>query len=118
MISTISHLGIGAGIIAVGAVGHELTHALVGRLLGGRVLDVDLVNLHVDMQMPSDITKRLMLLAPGIVGVALSPLLLWLWTSSSSLSIKGAVSIAWIVYTLNGGTNGELSLRETKQTAT
>jgi len=38
MISTISQLGIGAGIIAVGAVGHELTHAVVGKLLGGRVL--------------------------------------------------------------------------------
>ena len=115
---TIAQLSTGAAIIAAAAVGHELTHAVVGRLLGGRVLEVDLVNLHVDMQMPSDITNRLMLLAPGIVGVALSPLLLWLWTSSSSLWIKGAVTIAWLVYTLNGGTNGELTLRETKQTAT
>ena len=118
MISTISHLGIGAGIIAAGAVGHELTHAVTGRLLGGRVLDVDLVNLHVDMHMPSEIRNRLMLLSPGIVGLTLSPLLLWLWTSSASLLMKGAVTIAWVVYTLNGGTNGELSLRETKQTAT
>ncbi len=113
MISTISQLGIGAGIIAVGAVAHELTHAVVGKLLGGRVFDVDLVRLHVDIEMPTATRNNLMLLAPGIIGMALSPLLVWLWTSTVPLVIKGAVSVAWVVYTLNGGTDGELALRST-----
>jgi len=114
MISTAFQLGIGAGIIASGAFVHELTHAAAAKLLGGRVLNVDLIRLHVDIQMPTATRNRLMLLAPGIVGMGLSPLLVWLWMSRAPLVFKGAVSIAWVLYTLNGGTEGELSLRNTK----
>lgn len=90
---------------------HELTHAAAVKLLGGEVVDVDLVELHTDYRFdpPAPVRERLVLLAPGLVGLASAPLLALLWRGPmTAWTAIGAV--AWVIYTLNGGTNGELRL--------
>jgi len=114
LVGSIFEIGVGVGIIVAAAYAHELTHAAVGKALGGRLLAVDVIGLEVVMEMPSERTNSAMLLAPGIVGVAVVPLVVAVWASSASLMIKGAVSLAWGVYTLAGGTEGELTLANPK----
>lgn len=111
MFSTALSVGVGAIVIYWGAVAHELTHAAAARLLGGRVLDIDLARLHVDAKMPDERRRDLMLLAPAIVGVAISPAIGAVLLSDASLLVKGTILFAWLVYTANGGTEGELTLR-------
>ena len=110
LVVTMVEIGVGVGIIVAAAYAHELTHAAVGKALGGRLLAVDVIGLEVVMEMPNERTNSAMLLAPGIVGVALVPLVAAVWASSASLVLKGAVTLAWGVYTLAGGTEGELTL--------
>lgn len=113
MLATALSVGVGAIVIYWGAVAHELTHAAAARLLGGRVLDIDLARLHVDAEMPDARSRDLMLIAPAIVGAAISPAVVAVLLSDMSLLAKGAIGFSWLIYTANGGTEGELSLRRT-----
>lgn len=100
----------GVAIIVWGAVLHELTHAAAGKLLGGRVRRVDLLRLFVDVEIEPGWRRRAMLLAPGVVGILVAPLLLVVARLDASLVLVGALVIAWVVYTFNGGAEGELGL--------
>lgn len=94
---------------------HELTHAIAARALGGDVVEMDLVDLHVDFRFegPAPRRRRLVLLAPALVGIATAPALMWLW--SGEMTIAAAIAgVAWVIYTLNGGTQGELSIARAK----
>lgn len=94
---------------------HELTHALVARMLGADILRVDLRQLHVDYRWPepSPVRDRVVLLAPGIIGLATLPLLGLLWAGQLTVGVAIA-AVAWVIYTLNGGSDGELSVSPTK----
>jgi hypothetical protein len=94
-----------AGLL--GAWLHELVHAAAAVLVGGRVVEIDLWNLHVDFTAPSERRERLVLLAPAIVGLCALPVLLWLVSGGVALLV---VLFGWGVFTLNGGTHGELSV--------
>lgn len=94
---------------------HELTHAVVARTLGADVLRVDLRQLHVDYRWPepSPVRDRVVKLAPAIVGMATLPLLGLLWAGQVTAGVAIA-AVAWVIYTLNGGSEGELSVAPTK----
>lgn len=113
MLSTALSVAVGAIVVYWGAAAHELTHAAAARLLGGRVLDIDLARLHVDVEMPDERSRDLMLLAPAIVGAAISPGVAAVLLSDMSLLAKASVAFSWLIFTANGGTEGELSLRRT-----
>ena len=100
-------------IIASGPILHELTHAAVARALGGSVIDIDLFDLYVDFEAPSAFRERLVLLAPGVIGLLLTPLV-WVAWNALPLVFAGAVVIAWLLYCFNGGTHGELSILQTE----
>ena len=93
---------------------HELTHAAAARALGADVLRVDLGALHVDYRWrePAPRRDRLVKLAPAIVGIATLPLLTLLWAGQLTIGVAIA-AVSWVIYTLNGGTEGELRLTST-----
>lgn len=91
----------------VGAWLHELVHAAAALAVGGTVKEIDLWNLHVDFTAPSAARERAVLLAPGVVGVCLLPALVWLVSGGVTLLV---VLFGWAVFTLNGGSEGELRL--------
>ncbi len=90
---------------------HELTHAAAARLLGGEVVAISLVALFVDFKFEprAPIRERLVLLAPAIVGLVTAPVALLLWDGTLTLWAFVA-ALAWTVYSLNGGAEGELRL--------
>lgn len=99
------------GAPVVGAWLHELTHAAAARLLGGEVHSVDLLSLFVDFEFDprAPVREQLVLLAPAIVGIAIAPIALIFWSGSVSPWTLVWV-LAWVVYTLNGGAQGEIHL--------
>ncbi|WP_435551947.1 hypothetical protein [Natrinema sp. CGMCC1.2065] len=99
------------GAPVLGAWLHELTHAAAAWVLGGEVVTIDLLYLHVGFRFEprAPIRERLVLLAPAIVGVAIAPIALLNWGGEvTPWTLVGV--IGWVVYTLNGGTQGELRL--------
>lgn len=97
---------------------HELTHAAAARVLGGEVVDIDLIGLTVDFRFRprAPVRERLVLLAPAIVGFALAPIALLSWSRSITPWTLVAI-LAWTVYSLNGGADGELRLSAPDVTA-
>lgn len=116
MLQTALSVVAGGIIIYWGAVLHELTHAAAGWLLGGSIRRVDIVQLFVDVEIEPGWRRRLMLLAPGIVGLLLTPGAVAVAFSDADLLLRGAIVGAWAFYTFNGGTQGELSLRPAPST--
>lgn len=110
LLTTALELVAGVAIIVWSAVLHELTHAAAGKLLGGRVRRVDLFRLFVDVEIEPGWRRRAMLLAPGVVGLLSAPLLLVVARLDASLVLVGSLVIGWVVYTFNGGAEGELRL--------
>lgn len=94
-----------AGVLAVWL--HEVTHAIAVRLVGGSIREIDLFELHVDFRAPTARREQVVLLAPGLVGLAALPVLLWL---VSSLETALVVGFGWVLYTLAGGTEGEFQI--------
>jgi len=94
---------------------HELTHAAAVRLLGGDVVDIDFVQLETAFVFEDGAAwkYRLALLAPALVGFAIAPLLFFVWSGSVSIA-TAVIAISWVIYSLNGGTDGELALAPTK----
>lgn len=96
----------------VAALAHEITHAAAARLLGGRVVSVDLRQQHVDFAFDTEapVRRRVVLLAPALVGVASVPVLLSVWDGTVGPdTFVGA--LCWSIYALNGGSDGEIQLR-------
>lgn len=112
LVTTLLELAAGVAIIVWGAVLHELTHAAAAKALGGRVRRLDLLRLFVDVEIEAGWRRRAVFLAPGILGLLASPLLLVVVRLDASLMLVGSVVIGWVVYTFNGGTDGEISLRK------
>lgn len=110
VVSTLLELVAGVAIIVWAAVLHELTHAVAAKALGGRVRRVDLLRLFVDFEIEAGWRRRAVLLAPGVVGLVVMPLLLVVAALEASLLLMGSVVIGWVVYTFNGGAEGELQL--------
>jgi len=110
LITTLLELVAGVAIIVWAAVLHELTHAAAAKALGGRVERVDLLRLFVDFEIEAGWRRRAVLLAPGVVGLLVTPLLLVVVRLDGSLMLVGSVVIGWVVYTFNGGAEGELRL--------
>lgn len=118
MIETVA---LAAGAVAAPVLGawlHELTHALAAWAFGGEVVDIDLVRLQVDFRFePADPWReRMVFLAPGIVGLLVLPTLLLHW--SGAVTPWALVwALGWVIYTLNGGAEGELRLTGILQAA-
>ena len=106
-------LAVPAFIVAVWL--HELTHAAAVVLLGGTLVEIDLFNLHVDFKFDKvDWRYSAVWLAPAIVGLGLAPGLAMLWSGRLTATTM-IVAVCWTLYTLNGGTQGELSLAPRRQ---
>jgi len=112
VVTTLLELVGGVAIIVWAAVLHELTHAAAAKALGGRVQRVDLLRLFVDVEIEAGWRRRAVFLAPGILGLLTSPLLLVVVRLDASLMLVGSVVIGWVVYTFNGGAQGEISLKK------
>lgn len=110
VVTTLLELVGGVAIIVWAAVLHELTHAAAAKALGGRVQRVDLLRLFVDVEIEAGWRRRAVFLAPGILGLLTSPLLLVVVSLDGSLVLVGSLVIGWVVYTFNGGAEGELRL--------
>ena len=92
---------------------HELTHAATVWVVNGEIIDINLKDLYVDFRAPSRVAETLVLVSPGLVGVCLLPVLLVNW-SGQITPVAVIVGIAWSIYTLTGGSAGELSVLGTK----
>lgn len=114
MIATLGWLVFGSALIVAGALAHEVVHAVAAKLVGGDVHDVDLFSLHVDFEAQPGARTRAVLLAPGILGIVTAPLLAFVWPSSWHYIAQFGLLIAWAVFTFNGGTDGEITLRRTE----
>lgn len=94
---------------------HEWTHAMAARALGGEVIEMNLTQLYVDFRFPEPSPRRtrLVLLAPAIVGFAIAPIGAVLLAGQDVMVIAVAV-VAWVIYALAGGTQGEITLIKPK----
>jgi hypothetical protein len=110
LVTTLLELAAGVAIIVWGAVLHELTHAAAAKALGGRIRRLDLLRLFVDVEIEAGWRRRAVFLAPGILGLLASPLLVVVAQLDASLMLFGSIVIGWVVYTFNGGAEGELRL--------
>lgn len=114
LIVTFGWLVFGVSLIVAGAVAHELVHAAAVKLVGGKLHDLDLLWLHVDFEAPPGARTRAVLLAPGMVGLVSGPFLALAWPSSWHYVAQIGLVIGWAVFTFNGGTDGEITLRRTE----
>lgn len=97
-------VGILGGLIAAGVL-HELTHAAAARLLGARVHDIDLINMHVTWEIDARASlwrDRVINLAPQLVGLTVALLVLATGVDVLTRSFVPVV-VAWAWYTLGGG---------------
>ena len=92
---------------------HELTHAATVWVVNGEIIEMNLRDLYVDFRVKSRVAETLVLLSPGLVGVCLLPILLISWSGQITPAAV-IVGIAWTIYTLTGGTTGELSILGSK----
>jgi hypothetical protein len=89
---------------------HETGHYAAVRLVGGDVIDLSFwPETYIDFMAPSDASRRVVLLAPSVVGVATLPVLVDIWNGTVTVG-SAVVAISWTIFTLNGG-RGELGVR-------
>jgi hypothetical protein len=82
----------------VGAWAHELTHALVATVLGGRVVRIDLWEMFVEFEGLGSLRAQAVRVAPLAVGLASLPVVLSVPERAMPAALMG-----WFVYSLLGG---------------
>jgi len=89
---------------------HEFTHLFAAWAVGCDEPEIDFLQLQVTANPPTQLASRVILAAPSVVGLVTCVPVLWWCARQSDVLLVGVVVTSWVVFTLGGGSRGELSL--------